>query len=116
MSFQELHSDEQILAEVGERLARARLDRQMTQAELAEQAGVSKRTLERLEAGDSTQLLTLVKVMRILGLLSSLDSALPATQPRPLDLLKLKGRQRQRASRSRGQGAKSGADEWQWGE
>lgn len=115
--MQDFHSDEQILAELGARLARARLDRQLTQADLAEQAGVSKRTLERLEAGDSTQLLTLVRVLRVLGLLSALDGALPETQIRPLEMLKMKGQQRQRASRSRAQISEPGRDdEWQWGE
>lgn len=115
--MQDIFSDEQILAELGDRLARARLDRQLTQAQLAEQAGVSKRTLERLEAGDSTQLLTLIRVLRVLGLVSALDSALPEAQIRPLEMLKMKGQQRQRASRSRGQISEPARDDdWQWGE
>jgi uncharacterized protein YyaL (SSP411 family) len=40
-------SDDLILREVGERLARTRLERNLTQAQLAERAGISKRTLER---------------------------------------------------------------------
>ena len=48
--------DEVILRELGERLARVRLERNLTQAGLAEQAGVSKRTVERLESGGVTQL------------------------------------------------------------
>jgi len=43
-------TDDSVLAELGGRLARIRLDRNLTQAQLAEQAGVSKRTIERLEA------------------------------------------------------------------
>ena len=44
-------SDEAILSELGGRLTRVRLEQNLTQAQLAEQAGVSKRTVERLEAG-----------------------------------------------------------------
>ena len=44
-------TDEVILGELGGRLAKIRLDRNLTQAQLATQAGVSKRTVERLEAG-----------------------------------------------------------------
>src|SRR3989304_2190643 len=44
-------TDEAILREVGSRLAGARLARNLTQAALAEEAGVSKRTVERLAAG-----------------------------------------------------------------
>ncbi len=49
-------SDETVLAELGRRLARYRLDRNLSQAELARSAGVSKRTVERLESGASSQL------------------------------------------------------------
>lgn len=41
-------TDESVLGELGARLASARLRRNLTQAALAEQAGVSKRTVERL--------------------------------------------------------------------
>jgi len=42
---------ESILEELGGRLASVRLGRNLTQAALAEEAGVSKRTVERLESG-----------------------------------------------------------------
>ena len=48
--------DKAIVRELGERLARTRLERNLTQAELAEQAGIAKRTLERIEAGGAAQL------------------------------------------------------------
>ena len=44
-------TDEAVLSELGGRLARVRLARNFTQAGLARQAGVSKRTVERLESG-----------------------------------------------------------------
>jgi DNA-binding XRE family transcriptional regulator len=44
-------TDEGILRELGARLAGVRLGHNLTQAALAEQAGVSKRTVERLESG-----------------------------------------------------------------
>lgn len=56
MNIDEMLSDEAVLAELGQRLARLRVERDYTQAMLAEQAGISKRTLERLEAGPSCQL------------------------------------------------------------
>ena len=51
-----LQSDGAVLNLLGERLGRHRLDHNLTQADLAAAAGVSKRTVERLEAGGSTQL------------------------------------------------------------
>jgi transcriptional regulator with XRE-family HTH domain len=86
-----------VLAELGGRLARRRLDLRLTQAELAEQAGVGKRTVERMEAGEPAQTTTLVRVLRVLGLLASLGQAIPEGGSRPMDLLSRKGRQRQRA-------------------
>lgn len=113
MKIEELLSDETILLELGERLAQRRLELELTQAELAEQAGVSKRTVERIEAGATTQLSTLIRILRILELLDRLENLVPVSGPRPLDLLKLKGKERQRAPR----GKKSAPDEpWKWGD
>lgn len=86
---------------IGERVARRRLERNLTQAELATSAGVSKRTLERLEAGESTQLSNFLRILRALDLLDGIDSLLPELPPSPIDQLRLKGRQRKRASSAR---------------
>ena len=98
MTISSFHTDETILTELGERIARTRIDRQFTQAVMAEQAGVSKRTVERIEAGASTQLSSVLRVLRVLGLLEGLNHLVPEPGPRPMDLLKLKGKTRQRAS------------------
>lgn len=112
MEISKLLSDEAILAEIGERITRRRLDLQLTQAALAEQAGIAKRTLERIEAGASAQMSSMIRVLRVLDLLSGLDQAIPAPQPSPMDLLRSKGKQRQRARRR----TSKGADEpWSWG-
>ena len=42
-------TDEAVLQELGGRLTQSRIGHNLTQAALAEQAGVSKRTIERLE-------------------------------------------------------------------
>jgi hypothetical protein len=42
-------TDEAVLGELGRRLAQVRLGKNLTQAQLAAKAGVSKRTVERLE-------------------------------------------------------------------
>jgi len=106
-------TDEAVLAELGARLARRRVELDLTQAAVAKQAGVAKRTVERLEAGATIQLLTLIRVLRFLQLLEGLEALVPEATPRPLELLKLKGKQRQRASRKRVQ---SHQEAWQWGD
>lgn len=122
MKLSEAHTDEVILAELGERLARLRLDRGLTQAQLAEEAGVAKRTVERMEAGHSVQLMTLVRLCRVLGILDGLDRLVPEPGPSPIALLKGKttGKVRQRASGRRRAGSgskdKSGGAGWRWGD
>jgi transcriptional regulator with XRE-family HTH domain len=106
--------DNAVLEELGRRLGRRRLALQITQAKLADQAGVSKRTVERIEAGAAAQTLSLIRILRVLDLLQGLDQLIPETGPRPMDLLKLKGKERKRASSSR-VGAQSG-EAWSWGD
>ena len=101
MKISKLLSDDAILAEIGERVARRRLDLQLTQAAVAEQAGVAKRTLERIESGASAQMSSMIRILRLLDLLPGLDRMIPEAGPRPMDLLKRKGKVRQRASSSR---------------
>jgi len=106
---------EAILRELGERLAGARLERNLTQAALAEEAGVAKRTVERLESGEvATQLLGFIRVCRALGLLERLDALIPEGTVSPIAQLERQGRRRQRAS-----GRKAAPGErkkWTWGD
>ena len=105
-------SDKTVLEEIGHRLSLLRIERGLTQASLAREAGVAKRTVERIEAGESTQTSTLVRIMRALDILASLYAAIPSSGPRPMDLLKLHGKERQRASSKTQSGAMDGS--WRW--
>jgi transcriptional regulator with XRE-family HTH domain len=108
-------SDEALLRELGERLAKVRVERNLTQAQLAEQAGVSKRTVERLETGEvATQLSGFVRVCRALGLLERFEAFLPDTVASPLAQLKLQGANRKRASPRKK--SSTTAKRWTWGE
>lgn len=108
-----LPGDEAILADIGQRLARRRLDLQMTQAELARQAGVGRATIERLEAGHSLQMTSIVRVLRALGLVESLLSALPEPGIRPMDLVRLRDKMRKRAPGRRTRKA-TPSEPWTW--
>jgi len=112
MEISGLLTDEAVLAEFGARVARRRLDLQMTQADVAEQAGIAKRTVERVEAGASAQMASIVRILRVLDLLSGLDQLIPAAGPRPMDLLKRRGKVRQRASSRRR--AERSDEPWSW--
>jgi transcriptional regulator with XRE-family HTH domain len=114
-------TDEVILNELGARLAHARLERNLTQAQLATQAGISKRTLERLESGHGgMQVASLVRVCRVLGLLEHFELLLPEPTPSPMMQLKQRGRQRRRASGVTpppfGQVSEAPQSPWTWGD
>jgi len=105
-------TDAAVLAEIGERLASRRLERGLTQAELAEQAGVGKRTVERIESGASAQMVSLIRLLRILDLLPNLEQLLPEPLPSPMDQLQRAGKPRQRASAR--QADKQPNAPWSW--
>lgn len=94
-------TDAAILVELGARLERRRIDAGWTQARLAEEAGISKRTVERIAAGHSTDFIMLVRVLRVLGLIEALDQLVPDLPQSPLALLKSQGRARKRVGRAR---------------
>ena len=72
--------------EIGLRLTRERIRQGMTQAELAKEAGIGKRTLERLENGESVQLSSFLRVLEQLDLTDRLIALLPDPAPTPLQL------------------------------
>ena len=92
-------SDRAILRNLGERLKRRRLDRNITQHELAEGAGLSRPTVSDIERGHPTSVLTLIRILRVLDLLDELNAFLPLPLPSPLQLARQHGKQRRRASR-----------------
>lgn len=96
-----LLTDESILKEIGYRLSRQRLALNLTQTELADRAGVSKSTVERIEGGDSAQLSSWIRILRALGLVTGLDQLVPEPQPSPMAQLKLRGKERQRARKKK---------------
>ncbi len=108
-------SDSGIAAELGRRLRRERLNRNITQAQLADRAGIGRRTLQNAERGEGTALPTLIAILRALDLLHRLDALLPEPEASPVELAKLHGDRRQRASGSP-PGDAPAPEPWTWGE
>ena len=110
-------SDDAILKELGNRFAQARLERNLTQAGLAGQAGVSKRTVERLESGEvAVQLSGLLRISRVLGLVERLEVFLPKAVASPMEQLKRQGRKRHRARPKKSTAVEEAPAPWAWGE
>ena len=100
-------------SEIGKRLARLRLSRNVTQASLAEQAGIGERTLRRLEAGESSTLDTFLRVVVALDLQDTILAALPESRIRPIERVSRKGSERQRARPSE---ESTDQPTWTWGD
>lgn len=115
MKTNQILADEQLLSLFGERLAGLRLARNLTQKQLAEQAGVGLSTVQRLESGAAaTQLSGFLRVCRALGVLERLERLLPEPGPSPIEELKRQGQKRQRAT-----GTKCPSNRkttWTWGD
>lgn len=105
-------TSQQIEQEIGQRLARLRLARNVTQAELADKAGIGVRTLRRLEAGEPSTLDTFLRVATALDLEEAILSAIPEGDIRPIERVSQKGSERRRARPASGHPKKS---TWTWG-
>lgn len=101
-----------IITELGERARQCRVGMNLTQGELAANAGVSQRTIERLEAGSSVQLDTLVRILRALRLSANLDQLIPEASIRPIQLAGSRTEVRHRSYKRR-TGVPSGQG-WVW--
>jgi transcriptional regulator with XRE-family HTH domain len=109
-------TDDQLLKLIGERVAQLRLDRNLTQEQVAVQAGLGLRTVQRLELGAAaTQLSGFVRICRVLGLLEGLNTLLPEVAASPMAQLRLQGRKRRRASPPKDP-AVGEPKPWTWGE
>ena len=100
-----LLNDEQVVKRLGQEIKRMRLERNMSQAEVAERAGLDRTTVGKLEAGRAATLLTVVQVLRAMNKLDLLDPFHAEPQPTPYMLVeaqeKYLRKQRKRAGRKK---------------
>ncbi|MCD4780358.1 MAG: helix-turn-helix domain-containing protein [Candidatus Omnitrophica bacterium] len=106
-------SDNAVLQDLGGRIARYRLNRNMTQEALAIEAGISRPTVQRVEQGESIQTTKFIRILRALNLLDHLPTLVPEAVASPLQQVKLRGKVRQRASSAQ---EHDQAQNWTWGE
>lgn len=93
------------------RLEEIRLSRNITQAELAKLAGVSRSTVTRMTRPDQgISLDSFIRLLQALDLADNLSGLLPDQSVRPVDRVREKSYQRKRARRS----TKQPADTWTW--
>lgn len=108
-------ADDIILNEIGERIVRLRLNRNMTQKALAKEAGISLPTLKRIESGGhSTNITNFIRLLRVFGLLENLGLVLPQEPVSPLQQVRSSKKVRKRASSKEKESDLS--DTWSWGD
>jgi len=78
----------ELQANLGERIKRLRLNRNLDQKSTAEKAGISERALRNLESGNGSTVETLLRVLKALDYLQGIDMLAPEPGVNPLDLLR----------------------------
>jgi transcriptional regulator with XRE-family HTH domain len=84
---------------LGERLRELRFLKNIDQATLAEQAGVSLNALKHLESGKGARVASLIKVLRALDRSDWLETLAPVVSISPLQMLNTASRERKRVRR-----------------
>lgn len=106
-------SNETICQEMGKRLKDYRISMNLTQARLAENCGISKRTVERIENGENKSVDNLLSVLRALNLLGKIDLLVPEQEMRPTDIVLKKPVRTRASSDSRKKAAVKGKISWE---
>ena len=97
MRFDITLTPQEIVRELGVRLASVRLGRNMPRAELSQRSGVAERTLARLENGEgNVRLEAFASVCSALALTGRFETLLPKAEQRP-ESIYLNERLRKRA-------------------
>lgn len=117
MTIQSVSTNETIFRELGTRVQQFRIGEGLSQQQLAERAGVTRKTLTNLEGGAPVSFETYLNVLRALGLLGNLNILVPEHQEKPTDVLAELTPNKKRASRKRNrERSETTANTWKWGD
>ena len=106
-------SFDQYLSQIGNKIKLYRVSLGLTQADLEEKSGVSKRSISRLELGQSIQLDNLFKILIALDLGDNIDALVPDLTKRPSFLM---AEEQKMALRRARKGSNKKASGFTWGE
>jgi len=112
MKITGIETNELILKELGQRIKDIRISMSLKQEELALKAGVSIRTVVRLEAGDNIKLESFFNILRVLNCIQNVELLMPEQTITP-EMIFNKEQKRQRASSKQKKEYKSS---WKWGD
>lgn len=98
-------TDDAVASAIGARLQELRLKKNISQEQVAKEAGISRQTLVNLLRGKGT-IVNLIAVLRAIGELERMSSLVQDVLPSPLQVIKMAGNKRIRASGTRATGNK----------
>ncbi len=108
MKFQK--NEQEYIKELGQKVRTYRIMNGMSQQDLEDRSGVSKRSISRLEQGESVQVDNLFKIIIALGLGDNIELLVPDQTKRPVYYLKQTESKPQRVRR------KTGGNHFKWGD
>ena len=111
ITFSYENNDNIILANLGMQLKQMRLNKNITQNELSERIGLSRRVISDIENGGNGTLNSFVRILRALEKLEILNNFIEDAPVSPIQIAKLKGKTRQRAS---GRKLKNNKEDSEW--
>ena len=103
---------QEYIKELGQKIKAYRVMNQMSQQDLEDKTGVSKRSISRLEQGESVQVDNLFKILLALGLGENIDLLVPDQTKRPSYYLE-KQENKQKRVRKKTETKELGKIRWQ---
>lgn len=94
-------SDLEIVMEICQAVKQMRINKNISQQEIAERSGLDRTTISRMESGRSVSLLTFVQVLRALNMLEVFNVFKAYQIESPIKLLKEEEKKRKRAGKSK---------------
>jgi len=86
-----------IISLIGEYIKQHRLDKNITQEQVAKDAGVNRWTIGKIERGHSITLISLIQILRALDLMTVFEIFKYERKLSPIELVKLEESKKQRA-------------------
>ena len=94
-------SDDRLALMLGEFIKYHRIEKNLSQEELGASAGLSRPTISLMERGKSMNMNSVIRVLRVLGLLYVFDAIRISQKVSPMELLKIQEKQRKHSSKKR---------------
>jgi len=92
-------SDLAIVRLIGKEIQRIRLEKNITQEKLSQDAGIDRSSLSQVENGRAASILTIIQILRVLQRLELLLTFIQSPEVSPMMIAKLEKEKRVRAKR-----------------